>query len=169
MGRGTVEETASGDGADPESESESSAAASTPFAAVASPKAGAELGLPVLFPATDDEAAPVTRFVVVALQSTEPSGQDKTSMALELGDSPGALVGALLPFATAGINLTHLDKRPRDFKASGEPTSYVFFLDAAGHMKNDEALRGAVDAAREHCKSMVLLGSYPIARRLLQP
>lgn len=148
---------------------ECSAPRSSTFAAVASPKAGAEMGLPVLFPATDDEAAPVTRFVVVALQSTEPSGQDKTSMALELGDAPGALVHALSPFAEAGINLTHLDKRPRDVKASGEPSTYVFFLDAQGHTKDSEALRGAIEAARKHCRTLVLLGSYPIARRLLQP
>jgi len=123
----------------------------------------------MLFPAADDDSAPVTRFIVVALQRAEPSGQDKTSIALELVDSPGALVRALEPFARSEINLTHIDKRPRDMKPTGEPNSYVFFLDASGHVSNDPKLEAAINEAKAYCRMLVRLGSYPKARRLLRP
>jgi chorismate mutase/prephenate dehydratase len=43
---------------------------------------------------------------------------------------------------------------------------YTFFVDAQGHV-DDEPLKSAVDEAREHCRELHVLGSFPRSRRIL--
>ena len=77
-------------------------------------------------------------------------------------DKPGALVAVLSVFDAAGVNLTHIDKRP-----SGRVNwDYKFFIDAEGH-SDDERLAKVIDEARSHCKELTELGSYPASRRVL--
>ena len=77
-------------------------------------------------------------------------------------DKPGALVDVLLVFKEAGINLSHIDKRPSG-KVNWE---YTFFIDLLGH-RDDPAVAKALREAALHCKELIVLGSYPRSKRIL--
>lgn len=131
-------------------------------AAIASPLAGQIYGMDVLFEKIEDNPNNVTRFAVISKQAAKPSGDDKTSIMFETADKPGALVSVLRVFEEAGINLTHIDKRP-----SGRVNwTYTFFIDAQGH-RDDPKVAAALAQARSHCVDLTVLGSYPRARRIL--
>lgn len=131
-------------------------------AAIASSLAGKLYGLDILFEKIEDDPNNITRFYVISQQAAKPSGQDKTSIMFNTADKPGALVSVLRVFEEAGINLTHIDKRP-----SGRVNwTYTFFVDAVGH-REDPALSAAIEEARRHCGDLVVLGSYPKAVRIL--
>ena len=101
----------------------------------------------------------VDGLLVVAAERT---GNDKTSIMFTTSDAPGALVRVLAAFEEAGVNLSHIDKRP-----SGRVNwDYTFFIDALGH-REDESMRRAVDGARVHAKELTILGSYPRSTRSL--
>ncbi len=131
-------------------------------AAIASSLAGEIYGLPVLFSRIEDNPDNITRFYVISREKAQPTGDDKTSMVFTTEDKPGALVQVLQVFHEAGINLSHIDKRP----SGRENWSYTFFVDALGH-RDDEAMKGAIGDARTHCKELAILGSYPRSTRIL--
>ncbi len=86
----------------------------------------------------------------------------KTSIMFNTANKPGALVSVLHAFEHAGINLTHIDKRP-----SGRSNwSYTFFIDAQGH-KDDATMVAALKEAQTHCQHLAVLGSYPRSKRIL--
>lgn len=139
-----------------------SIAAESGAAAIAPALAGQLYGLTVLFERIEDEPNNVTRFAVISRQRAQRSGDDKTSIMFKTADAPGALVEVLNVFARAGVNLSHIDKRPSR-RVNWE---YTFFIDAAGH-RDDPALDGALAEAGQHCKELVVLGSYPRSTRIL--
>lgn len=131
-------------------------------AAIASSLAGQLYGLETLFQRIEDNPNNITRFVIISRQQASPSGQDKTSIMFDTANKPGALVSVLSVFEDAGVNLTHIDKRP-----SGRVNwQYTFFIDAEGH-KDDPAMHAAIEEARSHCADLTVLGSYPKAKRVL--
>ncbi|MEO1129815.1 MAG: prephenate dehydratase [Planctomycetota bacterium] len=131
-------------------------------AAIGSTVAGGIYGMKVLFEKIEDNPNNLTRFFIISSQEARPSGDDKTSIMFTTPDEPGALVRVLQVFERAGVNLTHIDKRP-----SGRVNwTYTFFIDAEGH-RDDERLQQAIAEATGHCKDLHVLGSYPRARRIL--
>ncbi len=131
-------------------------------AAVGSELAGELYGLHVLFEEIEDRPHEIMRFLVISRQLTKPSDDDKTSIMFTTADRPGALVDVLAVFQQAGVNLTHIDKRP-----SGRVNwEYTFFIDAAGHRDHDR-FSAVLEEARQHCKELTVLGSYPRSRRVL--
>lgn len=131
-------------------------------AAIGSVLAGERYGLMPLFENIEDRTGNVTRFFVLCRHKAKPSGDDKTSMMFTTLDKPGALVGVLSVFDRAGINLTHIDKRP-----SGRSSwTYTFFIDACGHI-DDPWFAAAVTQAKGHCQELFVLGSYPRSARIL--
>ena len=62
-------------------------------------------------------------------------------------------------FRTERVNLTMITSRP----SRTRNWEYLFFVDAEGHLE-DEAMRRAVDAARDFCLHLSVLGSFPRAR-----
>ncbi len=116
----------------------------------------------ILFEDIEDDPSNVTRFFVLSRQTAHPSGDDKTSIMFATADKPGALVSVLRAFEEAGINLTHIDKRP----SRRVNWTYTFFIDAVGH-RADPKLVAAVENARSHCAELFILGSYPRATRIL--
>lgn len=131
-------------------------------AAIGSELAGQIYGLNVLFDRIEDNPDNVTRFFVLSRHRAKRSGDDKTSIIFQTVDKPGALVQVLAVFDRAGINLTHIDKRP-----SGRTNwTYTFFIDAQGH-RDDPAMAAAVEEAATHCQELAILGSYPRSRRIL--
>ena len=131
-------------------------------AAIGNPLAGKIYGLSTLFENIEDRPGNVTRFLVLSRQKARKSFDDKTSVMFNTQDKPGALVEVLQVFNAAGINLTHIDKRP----SGRENWQYTFFVDAEGH-RDDRVLAGALREAAGHCKDLTVLGSYPRSRRLL--
>ncbi len=138
-------------------------------AAIGSVLAAAHYGVNVLFENIEDRSTNITRFFVLSKQKAKPTGKDadgkpgdKTSVMFTTADEPGALVGVLSVFHRAGINLTHIDKRP-----SGRSNwTYTFFIDAEGHV-DDPWIAAAVAQARGHCREVHVLGSYPRSKRIL--
>lgn len=131
-------------------------------AAIASELAGALYGVNTLFQHIEDDPSNITRFFIIARQEAKPSGDDKTSVMFTTADKPGALVSVLSVFQRAGVNLTHIDKRP----SGRENWHYTFFIDAQGH-REDESVRYAIREASAHCEELRVLGSYPRATRIL--
>lgn len=131
-------------------------------AAIGSELAGQIYGLKVLFAKIEDNPNNITRFFVISRQRAQRTGDDKTSVMFNTADKPGALVQVLQVFEKAGINLTHIDKRP-----SGRTNwEYTFFIDAQGH-RDDANMAGAIEEAATHCRSLHVLGSYPRSKRIL--
>lgn len=131
-------------------------------AAIGSELAGTLYGLQVLFGGIEDDPSNITRFAVISRQKAKRSGDDKTSVMFNTVDKPGALVDVLLVFKEAGINLSHIDKRPSGLSN----WEYTFFVDLLGH-RDDKPVAKALKDAAAHCKELVVLGSYPRARRIL--
>jgi len=133
-----------------------------PIAAIGNAFAGALYGVNTLFPRIEDDPNNLTRFYVISRSRAQRSGDDKTSIMFAAANKPGALVSVLSVFNRAKINLTHIDKRP----SKRTNWQYTFFIDAQGH-ESDGPMTKAIAAARKHCKDLVVLGSYPRAKRVL--
>lgn len=131
-------------------------------AAIGSELAGKIYGLETLFAKIEDKPNNITRFFIISRQHAKRSGDDKTSIMFNTVDKPGALVEVLKVFDDAGINLSHIDKRP----SGRENWQYTFFIDAAGH-REDPPMQAAIEEASRHCKDLVVLGSYPRSTRIL--
>ena len=131
-------------------------------AAIGSVIAGEIYGVNRIFESIEDKANNITRFLVIANQNAQPSGDDKTTIMFSTAHKPGALVDVLSVFQRADINLSHIDKRP-----SGRTNwEYSFFIDCDGH-QSDERIQQAIEDARNHCLALTVLGSYPKAKRVL--
>ncbi len=131
-------------------------------AAIGSELAGEIYDVNVLFREIEDRPGNITRFFVLGRDAAKSSGDDKTSITFVTLDKPGALVSVLHEFDKAGVNLTHIDKRP----AGRVNWTYRFYIDAQGHA-TDPKLAAAIPAARTHCQELTVLGSYPRSQRIL--
>lgn len=127
-------------------------------AAVAGRVAGELYGLQELANNIEDEADNTTRFLVIGKGSTEPSGNDKTSLLVSVHNRPGALTALLQPIARRDISMTRIESRPSR-KGLWE---YVFFIDLEGHV-SDENLASAVAELEQQSAFCKVLGSYPRA------
>lgn len=143
-------------------------AADPGIAAVASRRAGERAGLVVLAADIQTVAENSTRFFVLARRGNDRAvaqvpqqhraGEPKTSLVFVTDDRPGALVRALQPFATAGVNLAKIESRP----SRDKPWTYVFYLDVHGDVAESPA-REAFALLRTCCTWVRVLGTYPAA------
>lgn len=131
-------------------------------AAIGSSLAGEIYGLHSLFEQIEDRQGNITRFLILSKSKTEVSGNDKTSIMFTSDDRPGSLADVLTVFKRAGINLTHIDKRP-SLEVNWD---YTFFVDALGHA-SEPKFAEVVGEARAYCKDLTVLGSFPRCRRTL--
>jgi len=127
-------------------------------AAIASELAGRLYALPVLRECIEDVARNVTRFLMIGRRPLGPTGRDKTSILLSIKDEVGALYHILQPVAAARLNLTRIESRP----TRRRPWEYVFFVDFEGHQA-EPRVQQVLDALRERCLFLKVLGSYPAA------
>ncbi|WP_269937777.1 prephenate dehydratase [Arthrobacter sp. HY1533] len=130
-------------------------------AAVCAPLVAQQTGLNILAAGIEDNIGAVTRFVLVGRPGSlpEPTGADKTTLAIPLPDDhPGALMAILEQFASRGVNLSRIESRP-----TGQFLGhYIFSVDVDGHIKDArvaDALRGLHRVSPE----IRFLGSYPRA------
>lgn len=104
----------------------------------------------------------VMRYVVLGCQETKPTGDDKTSICLSLGNHSGALCDAFTPFKERDIQITMLESRPSPEKE----WEYLFFIDFIGHA-NAEPAQGLMKLLQSQAMKLKLLGSYPRANDML--
>ncbi|OZG29067.1 prephenate dehydratase [Williamsia sp. 1138] len=100
-----------------------------------------------------------TRFVLVGPPGPVPArtGQDRTSVTLDLPNIPGSLMAAMYEFATRSIDLTRIESRPR------RNGGFFFNLDVVGHL-DDPPIAEALGALHRRATAMHFLGSWPSAR-----
>lgn len=138
------------------------AASEESWGALGAASAARIYGCVVLRDGVEDNPDNVTRFVWIAPEGTEPTGEGpwRTTLVFsELGaDHPGALVEALTEFSSRDVNLTRIESRPLR-QGLGR---YMFFCDLEGR-ERDPAVAEAIEALRGKAESVRILGSYPIA------
>ena len=113
-------------------------------------------GLAILEPSVQDNPNTTTRFLVIGHNSSQPTGDDRTSVMFSLQDKPGALFAALEPFNRLKISLSKIESRPSKRKA----WEYFFFVDVDGHA-TEPAVIQALAELEKHCTFIKILGSYP--------
>ncbi|MDD5326578.1 MAG: prephenate dehydratase [Phycisphaerae bacterium] len=131
-------------------------------AAIGSSVAAELYGLKVVCENIEDNANNITRFLVIAREDAKPTGEDKTAILFSTAHKAGALADVLEVFKKYGINLTNIESRP----SKKRQWEYYFFMDFLGHRTQERVQKG-LDAAREHCLQLSILGSFPRAIELL--
>lgn len=124
--------------------------------AIASRQAAVQYGLDIVAESIEDNAYNVTRFAIIGDQETEPTGQDRTALLLQIPHTPGSLTEALTAFQNNRINLTWIES----FPLRGPETGYLFFLDFEGHVK-DTRIKKALRMLEQKAVRLEVLGSYP--------
>lgn len=127
------------------------------FAAVAGRAAAGRHKLDVLVADIEDRTDNQTRFLAFARERARPEPRTpvRTMVAFTTRDTPGALLVALQPFATHGVNLRRIDTRP-----TGEPWSYRFFVEL-DHEVGNVHVEGALRAIARVTAAMRLVGTFP--------
>lgn len=126
------------------------------IAAVAGAIAAEQYGLMKLAESIEDLANNTTRFLIIGRANVPSSGQDKTSLIVEVNNKPGALLNLLEPFHSSGVSLTRIDTRP----SRTDKWAYVFFIEFEGH-QDDVIISDILTRIGEHSRVLKVLGSYP--------
>lgn len=105
--------------------------------------------LPILFENIEDKGNNRTRFLIVSNFDNGQSGDDKTSILVQLSNKAGALSKFLIDFEKADINLTKI----KSHIVEGVST---FFIEFNAH-KDDEKVS---DIFKKYAKEIKFLGSY---------
>ncbi len=135
------------------------AAGSAHHAAIASDAAARRYGLRIAAEAIQDVPSNCTRFIVLGHHTPEPTGFDRTSVAVQLEHRPGALARLLAPLERHGVSVLWMEARPQ----RETPWSYRFIVDLDGHCAQP-AMAASLGAMRQAGESLRVLGSYPRAR-----
>ncbi|HEY3416367.1 MAG TPA: prephenate dehydratase [Armatimonadota bacterium] len=130
-----------------------------PEAAAICPALAAErYSLNLLADRIEDSPYNRTRFCVVGLAMSQPSGRDKTSIVFSVKHHSGSLNNALNVLEAHGINMTLIESRP----TKEMPWQYLFYVDFQGHI-NEPRVTAALEELNGHCLFLRVFGSYPEA------
>ncbi|HEV2470962.1 MAG TPA: prephenate dehydratase [Candidatus Sulfotelmatobacter sp.] len=102
-------------------------------------------------------AKPSVRKKEVDYRSLIPKGANKTSIAFQVKNTPGALFKSLSVFALRDISLSKIESRPM----RGRPWEYVFYVDFL--RGDDEPAQNALRHLGEVAEFVKVLGVYPAA------
>jgi chorismate mutase / prephenate dehydratase len=125
------------------------------LAAIASLQAGTNYGLPVLAKNIEDQTDNITRFAIIAKETAPRTGNDKTSLMLEIAHQPGALADVMVVFKRNRLNMTWIES----FPIPGHRGRYLFFVEFVGHQSELKARR-AIAALSKKALRLEILGSY---------
>ncbi len=137
-------------------EAASTAAKSPGVAAIASHEAGIHHGCQVIAENIEDNSQNVTRFAVIGDRSCAPTGNDKTSLMMQLSHRPGSLADAMMVFKQSGVNLTWIES----FPLPNRPNEYLFFVELEGHLES-EGVQNSISQLGLQSVRLDVLGSYP--------
>jgi len=126
------------------------------FAAVTSRLAAERHNLDILVADIEDRSDNQTRFLAFSREAQSlPTGTPaRTMLLLTARDTPGALLSALLPLASHGVNVRRIETLP-----TGEPWSYRFFVEF-DHQVGDREAEAVVREVAERAHEVRLLGTY---------
>ncbi|MEM1304539.1 MAG: prephenate dehydratase, partial [Planctomycetota bacterium] len=131
------------------------------IAAIASERAGRQLGLTVLASRIEDQPDNITRFAVIGSEILGKTGDDRTALMFEMPHQPGALADAMGVFKRAQLNMTWIESFPlRLSEAGGKRGRYRFFVEFEGHQA-DVRPRRAIASLEKKATRLDVLGSYP--------
>ncbi len=128
-------------------------------AAIASKHASEIYGMQVLIEQLEDDKSNYTRFIAIAREPVQPTGDAKTAIAFAGINQPGLLFRCLSAFALRDIDLCKIESRPM----RGVPWEYIFFVEFAGST-NEERCRRALSHLEEMATFVRVLGSFPRAK-----
>ncbi len=131
-------------------------------AAIGSAIAAELYGLKMVCENIEDITNNVTRFLAISRDDSRPTGEDKTAIVFSTAHKAGALADVLDLSKKHDINLTNIESRP----SKKREWEYYFFMDFLGH-RTDQNIINGLEAAREHCLQLSILGSFPRATELL--
>ena len=137
-------------------EAASTAAKSPGVAAIASHEAGIHHGCQVIAENIEDNSQNVTRFAVIGDRSCIPTGNDKTSLMMQLSHRPGSLADAMMVFKQSGVNLTWIES----FPLPNRPNEYLFFVELEGHLES-QGVQNSISQLGVQSVRLDVLGSYP--------
>lgn len=126
------------------------------LAAIGSESAVVLYGLTAVAHAIQDDPMNRTRFLVIGNQTVARCGMDQTSLILGVPDRVGALHDLIEPLSLHGVSMKRFQSRP----ARQGGWQYYFYIDLIGH-REDESVRGALEALKQRSAYFRLLGSYP--------
>lgn len=112
--------------------------------------------LPILASSIQDSKTNYTRFLIIAKNDSQHSGDDKTSVLFSIKDKVGALYDILNCFKLNKINLTKIESRP----SKRQPWEYYFFVDFEGH-RNSPIIKKVLNELEKKSIFVKVLGSYP--------
>ncbi|HVZ49631.1 MAG TPA: prephenate dehydratase domain-containing protein [Gemmatimonadaceae bacterium] len=127
------------------------------FAVVASRVALLTHQLSLVAPDIQDRPDAQTRFLGISSErQVMPAGTPvRTTILMTVGDVPGALLNALVPLASHGVNVRRIEGRP-----TGEPWSYRFFVEF-DHESGDAETEVVLEKLGSAGRDVRWLGTYP--------
>lgn len=125
-------------------------------AAIAGIEAGRAYGLHAIDENIEDNPNNITRFAILGNDTPAASGDDKTTLLIQLHHEPGALADAMAVFKRARLNLTWIES----FPVPELPNEYLFFVELLGHL-DDDVVRDAIAKLKRRVALLEVLGTYP--------
>jgi chorismate mutase/prephenate dehydratase len=127
-------------------------------AAVASRESAIANGLDILASGIEDREHNITRFAIIGHETAPRTGHDKTTLMIEIKDTPGALYDALSAFKKNKVNMSWIESFPAE--NDGKAQQYVFFVDIVGHV-GDIKVKRTMASLERRATRVVVLGAYP--------
>lgn len=125
------------------------------YSAIGTHKTAELYNLNILKEHIEDDKDNNRRFIVIGDGTTEPTGNDKTSIVMFLNDRQGALMDIVQVFVNYHINITHINSKMMNNNADEQ----AVFIDFDGHCKED-SIKNLLKDLESHCKTVRVIGSY---------